>query len=227
MKKLQMKIKAFTLAEVLIALVIIGVVSSITLPTIFANVHRQSMITALKKEASVLAQSLERYYMVNGERLVPDEFRATHTFKPEFMGYFNVLEDCGLGHDDVNTACIPNTNNGSYNGENKNAYYNYNHTSKIAMEYFDDGQFVLTDGSLIMLENNNKEIFISVDVNGYAKKPNQLGKDLFMFQVMDNGTLKPMGMTGTKYLSKNYCSSSSTSQMNGAGCTSNFIKYIK
>lgn len=221
------KIKAFTLAEVLIALVIIGVVSSMTIPTIFANVHHQAMISALKKEASVLAQALEKYYYYNGERLVPDEYRATHTFKPEFMGYFNVLEDCGLGHDDVNTACIPNTNNGSYNGKNKNAYYNYNHSAKIAMEYFDDGQFVLSDGSLIMLENNNQEIFISVDVNGYVKKPNQLGKDLFMFQVMDNGTLKPMGMEGTKYPAKTYCSKSSSSSMNGAGCTVEFIKYIK
>lgn len=221
-----MRLRAFTLAEVLIALVIIGVVAAITVPTFTANVHRQAMITALKKEASVLAQALERYYMYNGERLVPDEFRATHQFKPEIMGYFNVLADCGLGHDDVNTACIPNTNNGSYNGENKNAYYNYTHSAKIAMEYFDDGQFVLSDGSLVMLENNNKEIFISVDVNGYAKKPNQLGKDLFMFQVMDNGTLKPMGMTGTKYPSSSYCSNSSTSTMNGAGCTVKFIKRL-
>ena len=218
-----MKKKAFTLAEVLIALVIIGVIASMTVPTITANVHKQAMISALKKEASVLAQALERYYMYNGERLIPDEYRATHALKPEFIEYFNVLADCGLGHDDVNTACIPNTNNGSYNGENKNAYYNYNHTAKIAMEYFDDGQFVLTDGSLVMLENNNKEIFVSVDVNGYAKKPNQLGKDLFMFQVMDNGTLKPMGMDGTKYSSATYCSSSSTASMNGAGCTVKFL----
>ena len=65
-----MRFKAFTLAEVLIALVIIGVVASITVPTVFANVHRQSMISALKKEASVLAQALERYYMVNGERCI-------------------------------------------------------------------------------------------------------------------------------------------------------------
>ena len=218
-----MNIKAFTLAEVLIALVIIGVIAAMTVPTITANVNKQAMISALKKESSVLAQALERYYFENGERLVPDEYRATHSLKSEFMSYFNVLADCGLGHDDVNTACIPNTNNGSYNGQNKNAYYNYNHSAKIAMEFFDDGQFVLTDGSLVLLENNNKEIFVSVDINGYAKMPNQLGKDLFMFQVMDNGTLKPMGMEGTKYSASLYCSNSSTSTMNGAGCTVKFL----
>ena len=44
---------------------------------------------------------------------------------------------------------------------------------------------------------------------------------------MDNDTLKPMGMEGTKYPSRTYCSSSSSSSMNGAGCTVEFIKYIK
>ena len=218
-----MNIKAFTLAEVLIALVVIGVVSSMTVPTIIANAHKHAMITALKKESSVLAQALERYYFENGERLVPDEYRATHAFKSEFMSYFNVIQDCGLGYNDVNTACVPNLNNTAYTGKNEYAYYNYNHSAKIAMEFFDDGQFVLSDGSLVMLENNNQEIFISVDVNGFAKKPNQLGKDLFMFQVMDNGTLKPMGMEGTKYSSATYCSNSSTASMNGAGCTVKFL----
>ena len=53
------------------------------------------------------------------------------------------------------------------------------------MSRFDDGQFVLNDSSLVLLENDdtNKQygIYISVDVNGYNKRPNKLGIDLFMF----------------------------------------------
>lgn len=47
-----------------------------------------------------------------------------------------------------------------------------------------------------MIENPSglsNRILISVDVNGYSKKPNRLGKDLFMFQVSDTGKLLPMG----------------------------------
>ena len=171
---ISLKKKAFTLAEVLITLVIIGIVAAITVPTISANAHKQAMISALKKQSSVLAQSLERYYFDNGERLVPDEYRATHSLKSELMEYFNVIRDCGLGYNDVNSACVPNPNNGAYDGKNTNSYTNYTGKSKIAMEFFDDGQFVLTDGTLVLLENNNSEIYISVDVNGFAKKPNEI-----------------------------------------------------
>jgi hypothetical protein len=92
--------------------------------------------------------------------------------------------------------------------------------------YFDDGQFVLNDGSFIFIENYNSSKYISVDVNGYAKKPNRLGRDLFMFQLMDNGELLPMGAKGTDYYSatNEYCSNTSTHNMNGAGCTARILR---
>ena len=95
------------------------------------------------------------------------------------------------------------------------------------MNVFDDGQFILNDGSLILLENPGaSNVYISVDVNGYLKNPNRLGQDLFMFQIDDKGKLLPMGAEGTRYYSKTdeYCSPTSTNNMNGAGCT---IKEVK
>lgn len=222
----KIKHKAFTLSEVLITLVIIGVVAAITVPTIFANSKEQELRAALKKNASVLNQVLYRYYMDFGEPLNPQTYETTHTLKPQLIKYFNVMYDCGLGNDDVNTACIPNQANASYDKKNKTEYLTYNGKTKIAMEPFDDGQFVLTDGTLVLIENysETKTIYISVDVNGFGKKPNRLGKDLFMFQLMDDGSLKPMGAEGTKYPKETYCSSSSSSNMNGAGCTVLMLK---
>ena len=43
---------AFTLAEVLITLGIIGVVAALTLPTVINNVHHKELETALKKQYS-------------------------------------------------------------------------------------------------------------------------------------------------------------------------------
>jgi prepilin-type N-terminal cleavage/methylation domain-containing protein len=226
---LQKRILGFTLAEVLITLVIIGVVAAMTVPTIVANSQEQAIRSALKKNASVLQQILYKYYMEHGEQLSPYTYETTHTLKPELIKYFNVMYDCGLGNDDVNTACIPNHANASYDQKNQTAYMNYTGTSKIAMEPFDDGQFVLLDGTLVLLENYSatKTIYISVDVNGFGKKPNRLGKDLFMFQLMNDGRLKPMGATGTKYPEATYCSSSSTANMNGAGCTVKVLREKK
>ena len=60
-----------------------------------------------------------------------------------------------------------------------------------------------------------------MDVNGYIKGPNRLGKDLFMFQIDKDGKLLPMGAKGTNYYSYSdeYCSNTGTGGMNGAGCT--------
>ena len=40
-----------------------------------------------------------------------------------------------------------------------------------------------------------------------------------MFQLDDKGELLPMGAVGTRYSVNNYCSDTSTNNMNGAGCT--------
>ena len=64
-------------------------------------------------------------------------------------------------------------------------------------------------------------MFITVDVNGYKKKPNAWGHDLFTFQIMnDSGKLIPMGADGTVFTDLNtYCSSTSTNAQNGIACT--------
>src|SRR5574344_1376129 len=54
MMKLKSKFSGFTLAEVLIVLAIIGVVASMTLPTLINKVQKQEYVTALKKEYSML-----------------------------------------------------------------------------------------------------------------------------------------------------------------------------
>ena len=51
-------IRAFTLAEVLITLGIIGVVAAITIPTLMANYQKAQYVTALKKAYSQINQVL-------------------------------------------------------------------------------------------------------------------------------------------------------------------------
>ena len=63
-----------------------------------------------------------------------------------------------------------------------------------------------------------------LDVNGYLKRPNKWGHDLFTFQLMEDGRLLPMGANGTTYTDDNrYCSISSTNSQNGISCTDNAL----
>ena len=54
--------KAFTLAEVLITLVIIGVVSAITIPTLSASTQKKENIVRYKKALSTVNQAMARNY---------------------------------------------------------------------------------------------------------------------------------------------------------------------
>ena len=210
----------FTMAEVLITLGIIGIVAAMTLPSLINNKKNKELETAFKKNYSVISQALNMYYAQNGERLTSD-IVGQHELKPILVKYMNVLHDCGWGAMAVSTSCIPNYGDPDRNSK---VYKNFTGTNNINLIFFDDGQFVLSDGNLILLENNgpyNNKMYISVDVNGHLKNPNRLGHDLFMFQIDNKGNLLPMGAEGTDYYDANdaYCSSTSTNNMNGAGCT--------
>ena len=67
MKGYFMKAKAFTLAEVLITLAIIGVVAAISIPSVISNTQQQEFKTGLKKAASVLNSAITMNMAVDGE----------------------------------------------------------------------------------------------------------------------------------------------------------------
>ena len=203
------------MSEVLITIGIIGVVAAMTLPSVINNIQGRQLQSALKKSYSTISQALDMYYAENGERFVVTQ--EAGTLKNVLMKYIKNVKDCGLGTG--NKDCIYAYNR-SYDTFN-DIYKNFNGTNTMNSAYFNDGQFVINDGSLVMIENmigSNKN-YISIDVNGYRKKPNRLGQDVFMFQIMPDGRLLPMGMDGTRYTQAQDCSLTSTDNMNGAGCT--------
>lgn len=166
---------AFTLAEVLITLGIIGVVASMTLPALVQNNRNKELQTGLKRSYSVLSQALDMYQAENGERITSKN-SAKSEVKSVLQKYLKVAYDCGLGRDDKDTACIKNFKDSE---KNSTDYKNFNGTNLLDLEYFDDGQLILNDGSLLLIENemiaSRPNIYISVDVNGLKKKTKQAG----------------------------------------------------
>ena len=213
---------AFTLAEVLITLGIIGIVAAMTLPAVINTTRNKELETGLKRSYSLILQAFDMYQAETGERITIDntEYR---TLKSKIMPYFKVLADCRWGFQDTeaknDTVCFTNPAEGL---EPQRIIKTYNNSNSYVQStgYFDDGQFVLSDGSLILIENQIQErLYISVDVNGIAKRPNRWGHDIFTFQVMPNGKILPMGADGTDFEGSEYCSITSANMFNGAGCT--------
>ena len=203
----------FTLAEVLITLGIIGVVAAMTLPALINNTRNLQYKAGLQKAYSVLAQALER---MNSEQgfIANQENYGMHQFAPALKKYLIQGKDCG------NTNCQQNGTNDDVGLLLSKVYKTYN-GYKGYNANFDEGQSILLDGMFLMIDNDGSNpICISVDINGYYKKPNRFGHDVFMFQI-DNktGKLIPMGTPGYRYPQNMYCSTTSKDSRNGFGCT--------
>ena len=207
------KVKAFTLAEVLITLGIIGVVAAMTLPTLVNQTKNMQYKVGLQKAYSVLSQAIQKLNADQGY-IVNQENYGKHKLAPALKKYIIQGKDCGFkdcknNGTDENVGDLLSDTYKTYNG---NRGYN---------AQFDEGQAILTDGMFVMIDNDGSHpICISVDVNGYNKNPNKFGHDVFMFQI-DNksGKLLPMGIEGTRFPYPEYCSATSTANRNGFGCT--------
>ena len=210
--------KAFTLAEVLITLGIIGVVAALTIPTLVNNYRKKQFETGLKKEYSVLLQALDMYKQDNETPLKREDCtQARNTFKLALQPYLKILMDCG---DNSSGKCLKLTS------ETNNPTYK-TYSGRPAREYlFDDGQLILNDGSHLLFENpgGGSAVYVSIDVNGYKKLPNKWGEDVFTFQLMNDGKLLPMGAEGTSFRNTaTYCSKTSSNRFNGIACANRAI----
>lgn len=203
---------AFTLAEVLVTLGIIGVVAAMTLPVLINQSKGKELQIAFLKAYSTLQNTLQRMSSEEGQIINAANY-PNNTFMSVFKKYLLVAKDCGSFN------CISgDVVSGEAHRISKN-YFTYNN-STLQINYLDDGQILINDGMLIAVENLGSDVlYISVDVNGNKKKPNRWGHDLFTFQVMDDGKLLPMGAEGTTFSAQTYCSLNSSNKINGIGCT--------
>ena len=92
--------KGFTLAEVLITLGIIGVVASMTIPTLMTNISNRQFETGAKKTEATLIQAL--LMMKANNALVGHE--TTENFVSELKNYLKIAKTCK--NDDL-SGCYP------------------------------------------------------------------------------------------------------------------------
>ena len=176
---------AFTLAEVLITLGIIGVVAAMTMPTLIHKTQNKQLQTAFKSAYSILSQTISYLHHEYGDGLV-----SYYTYKQtdadgNFISYPNASK---LQDDFYNSANLKVVGDCEYSGK----VMNYNRTNEA---YIDRGtrtpDKALANGMCFNLKVNASLINLSVDVNG-LKGPNQLGHDIFFFKVDEKDALVPI-----------------------------------
>lgn len=187
--------KAFTLAEVLITLGIIGVVAAMTIPSLLNKTNDSESKTAVKKTYSVLYQAYNLIKNDNGgtvKGICTDG--DLNCIRDLFAAKMQVIKKCDVGNNE-NGGCWP--------------YHHYLGTGAVDVDYNDRAGMVLNDGVSItffsyhaacaetqeMISDTGKYCSqIVINING-LKKPNMVGKDIFAFRMADT-TLAPYGAEG-------------------------------
>lgn len=200
--KIQSK-KAFTLAEVLLTLFIIGVVAAETIPTLVKSYQNQVKVTKVKKYTSVLNQVIKQYMADKecigniiscgafvGDNTHQDSWNAIKVYFREFP------KDCVLTD---GSGCFPagvkykflNGQEGSIldddggikaimpDGASMN-FYDYSGDCSSNRSHSSQPPLLYTCG------------YFYIDINGH-RPPNQYGRDMFKWFVTRSGQVVPAG----------------------------------
>ncbi len=197
--------KGFTLAEVLITLAVIGVIASVTLPNLKADIDKNVMAQSLRTNVSVLKSGFAQMKAkedvddirdtVLWSDLVSQGVSASsgqdikEQVKKQFGKYFKV---------DKMTSGIPaniKVNNLKLTADNTmNSYVRFYMANSATYN------FIFYPASYT--SNCNKEFCnpvadLILDVNG-DKGPNIYGKDIYRFYIGETGDLYPYGSEAVK-----------------------------
>lgn len=197
------KIFAFTLAEILIVIGIVGFVAEITIPTLIGNAQKTQHLTAFKSVYSIFNQALWKYANDQG---CPGDLACTPLFAgrittngPEwdyfYSNYLKVSNNCQRI---APSDCFPpsektfNTNEYDtvYNG---GSYYNVSLVNGASIGIYYTPTSSYCKGNSTYPANNALYGYcgaVILDTNG-LKGPNQYGKDAFLMAISRYKGLTP------------------------------------
>lgn len=212
--------KAFTLAEVLLTLTIIGVVAAMTIPALINSTNNQQYVSKLLKVYSTLSQATNLLKSENGNSLV-GLFNNHIDMRDKFKAKMLNVKTCST------------TNNDCWHTDGK--FYTLDGRPWHQTFYNDYSNLISNDGVLYsfiidfpdctrVYGNNQFENtcgWIATDLNGF-KKPNKMGVDIHRFWVTRQG-IYPFGTAGSDITHLACDKDNTSSAWNGEGCAARII----
>ena len=195
---------AFTMAEVLITLGIIGIVAAMTLPALLNNIRNKDLEARFKTAYSLVSQAVLRMSLDEPEiaefycaRTADGTFgdELNRTFIPAFSKYFQAVTVNNSRNDSMYLTRI---------GYSRDYF-----EQPFKSEHFNDdghnnGYMILKNGMIIFSSgcwwegDSGAPVDFIVDTNGH-RGPNKFGYDVFYFQIVEDNILMP---SNSKYTYK-------------------------
>lgn len=195
--------KAFTLAEILITLGIIGIIAAITVPILMNNYNNEQYMTKLKKAYTQFDQALIQLsddYGSNGNLAGTGLFPSVadnNVFGDAISSYFKVAKNC---QSTTNKGCMSNSvstqTDGSLTRSSMDAgpgMYRFVSADGVSFSFQSYANATANCNDMTgNFKHHCADLFI--DVNG-LQGPNNYGRDIFEFAIVnDNGpALYPYG----------------------------------
>ena len=225
-----MKNKAFTVAEVLITLSIIGVVSAFVLPSVSQKYEEQVTVSKLKQAYSELSSSYQvainrfgppQYWGLEPSTIEKNDDGSTTTYVPsENLPYERILTALSKKLIDGKVEAYQPLTLLKTDGLIARVRPVYRLTNGVTLLYpatVYSPQCTGTRGTSKYLKNVCGDI--KVDING-PQGPNILGHDVFVFYYTKYGLI-PIGLPEetTYHTLERTCNMSSEDRLNGYSCT--------
>ena len=180
--RLAAKKSAFTLAEVLITLGIIGVVAAVTLPTLVANYQKTVWVNQLKKDVNFTLNTFQQVFA--SEEV--DSISNSSLYYSMWYLSASRFQATSIRKYIVDSESAENTD-----------FFEFAHAYGASTDSDDPSIFLkLKDGSCIAFatgEVNTVDVPVNpvrifVDVN-CSKRPNEVGRDRFWFDINNYGKI--------------------------------------
>ena len=174
---------AFTLAETLIVIGIIGVVAALTLPNLNSSTGNKERVVKVKKIYSDLNNAYGSARAVYGPMQtwiasISNNSDKMKVIGQRFIQFLKISKDCGLNGSGCFSSSSMKFFDGTTTGTPSTRGYNV----------------ILADGTSLSFI----DVYIIADIDGPNKGPNSIGEDVFVFEYSDNG-VEPCTMDSLGY----------------------------
>lgn len=176
----RMKRQGFTLAEVLVTLIIIGIIAAMTVPGLKRHSDMEEYVAGCKKAYSTIANATRLVEMDHGDVKRwgnidggDDAIKKMYDYYSEHM---NIIHACGANEKGCwqQATDLSGANTGNAYGIGANTI---SFTTADGMHWCFDG---IGTEAVGLKDTPSGSLGMWVDVNG-DKKPNQVGSDIFVF----------------------------------------------
>ena len=195
----------FSLAELLIAVAIIGVIAALTIPGVIANYQRKALLTQLQKSYVELQESLlilktENYQKgLYGSSLNKKSSTSIRNSAGKFLlGYYKITQDCETDTQPCFASKYADLSSMTYSDYSCEGYsVNVASGAAICIVPASITEEEVSDdtGATTTKEIKNPAV-VYIDVNG-SKEPNIGGRDMFTFNIYEDFTIDEVDPAST------------------------------